>query len=126
MKRFIVRNYGLTRQFAYKAESICIANDNTIETDDEEKAIFFKEQKAVHVTDRGPELTLPSIEEPEESEESGEIAYSSMKVKDLQILAKDRQVKTSGLNKAELVQALEDYDAIPEESKEEVLEEATA
>ena len=117
MTRFIIRNYGLTRQFPYKNRSICIANDNTIETDDEEMAIFFKGQKAIHVTDRGSELASSSIEEPEQSEGSEEIAYSDMKVKDLQILAKDREINTAGLKKAELIEALKAYDAAPVEEE---------
>ena len=126
MKRFIVRNYGPTRQFPYKDMQIFIANDCVRETDDVEMAMALKKEKQVTVTDRGSEVTSlsPSVEEPETSEvseESQEISYGEMKVKDLQILAKDREIKTSGLNKAELIQALEDYDAAPaEEVAEEV------
>jgi len=109
---------------------IFIANDCVRETDDVEMAMALKKEKQVTVTDRGSEVTSlsPSVEEPETSEvseESQEISYGEMKVKDLQILAKDREIKTSGLNKAELIQALEDYDAAPDEEKaaEEVAEE---
>lgn len=120
MKRFVIRNYGPSRQFPYKGQSICIANDCAIETDDEEEAAFFKEQEALTVTDRGSELTssLP-VDEPEEPKASDEISYFDMKLKELQILAKDREppIKTSGLNKAELIQALEDYDRAPVEEE---------
>jgi len=126
MKRFVIRNYGPTRQFPYKDRQIFIANDSAIETDDAKEAVFFKEQEAVHVTDRGSEVTslTPSVEEPETSEEvteeTEEIAYSDMLLKELQVLAKDREIKTSGLNKAELIQALEEYDKAPVEEAIEV------
>ena len=111
MKRFVIRNYGASRQFPYKGQSIPISNDSAIETDDEELAVFFKEQETVTVTDRGSELApSSSVEEPDESEEP---AYSNMKVPDLRILAEDRQIKTAGLKKAELIEALEAYDTAP-------------
>lgn len=122
MKRFVIRNYGPSRQFPYKDQHIPIANDCAIETDDEELAVFFKKQEALTVTDRGSELapSLP-VDEPETSkevtEETEEIAYNDMLLKELQVLAKDREIKTSGLNKAELIQALEDYDKAPVEEE---------
>lgn len=118
MKRFVVRNYGPSRQFPYRDQHIPIANDCAIETDDEELAAFFKEQEALTVTDRSPGLA-PSLSanEPKTSEVSDEIPYEEMTVKELQVLAKDREVKTSGLNKAELVEVLEDYDKAPVEEE---------
>jgi len=125
MKRFAIRNYGLTRQIPYKDQQVFIANDQAIETDDEELVAVLRKHENLYVTDRSPELasSLPA-EEPEKLEEpeaSEEISYEGMTVKELQILAKDRQIKTSGLNKAELIEALQDYDKAPVE--EEVLEE---
>lgn len=118
MKRFVIRNYGPSRQFPYKGRPICIANDGAIETDDEKEAAFFKEQEALTVTDRGSELapSLPA-DEPEALEESQEIAYEEMTVKELQVLAKDREIKTSGLSKEKLIQALKNYDEAPVEEE---------
>lgn len=119
MKRFVIRNYGLTRQIPYKDQQVFIANDQAIETDDEELVAVFRKHKNFHITDRGSELasSLPVVDEPEKSDE---IAYKDMLLKDLQVIAKDREIKTSGLNKAELVQALEDYDTADEQVPEEV------
>ena len=118
MKRFIIRNYGASRQFPYKGQPIPISNDSAIETDDEKLAIFFKEQQAIHVTDRGSELAPPSsVEEPEKPEESDEIAYNDMLLKELQVIAKDREIKTSGLSKAKLIEARKAYDAAPVEEE---------
>jgi len=47
---------------------------------------------------------------PDAKADKDEIAYSDMTVKELQVLAKDRQIKTSGLKKAELIKTLEAYD----------------
>lgn len=120
MKRFVIRNYGPSRQFPYKDQHIPISNDCAIETDDKEEAAFFKKQKALTVTDRGSELAPSLSVEPEthkESEVSNEISYGDMTVKELQVLVKDREMKASGLNKAELIQALEDYDKTPVEEE---------
>lgn len=124
MKRFVIRNYGLTRQIPYKDQQVCIANDQAIETDDEELVAVLRKHENLHVTDRGSELasSLPVVDEPErseESEESDEIAYEDILLKDLQVIAKDREIKSSGLNKAELIQALEDYDTADEQVLEE-------
>jgi len=117
MKRFVIRNYGPTRQFPYKDKHIFIANDCAIETDDEEEVGALSGQESVHVTDRGSELVPPSspIKKPEAPEE---IAYEDMKVKELQMLAKDREMDVSGLKKAELIAALQAYDAEPDEPDE--------
>ena len=124
MKRFVIRNYGLTRQIPYKDQQVCIANDQAIETDDEELVAVLRKHENLHITDRSSELasSLP-VDEPGESgkpEESGEVAYKDMLVPDLRVIAKDREIKTSGLNKAELIQALEDYDTADEQVPQEV------
>jgi len=122
MKRFVIRNYGPSRQFPYKDQHILISNDCAIETDSEEEADFFRKQQALTVTDRvGSESasSLP-VDEPEASEvpeASEEISYGDMTVKELQVLMKDREMKTSGLNKEKLIQALEDYDKAPVEEE---------
>jgi hypothetical protein len=120
MTRYVIRNYGLTRQIPYKGQQIFIANDQAIETDDEELVTVLRAQENLHVTDRGSELASTLSEKPESTEESEEMAYADLHVKDLLVLAKDRQLKTTGLNKAKLIEALEEYD------KQEVLEEVPA
>jgi len=153
MARFIIRNYGPSRQFPYKGKQICLSNDAAIETDDVEEAAAFGSHKNVHVHDRGVEFAAPvplappekekekerqvtvddveavynekfPPDEDEQKQETGgteppapvskadkdEIAYAEMSVKELLVLAKDRQIKTSGLKKDELIQALEAYD----------------
>ena len=144
MIRFIVRNYGSTRQVQHKGQQIIIAHDKAIETDDIDLVAALQNYKAMYVTDRSPGTPGPSlppvvpIEDGEdnqngnnqgennndqgENQQQGEdqqqeIAYAAMKVPELQALAKDRQMKVSGLLKPELIKALEDYDAqeVPEE-----------
>lgn len=150
MARFLIRNYGPSRQIPYKGHSICLSRDQAIETDEVELAVVMKEEKNIYVNDRGAEFAAPVLpkktEKPDDkkerpvtvdnaeavhaenfpdedeqpkiqppapvvsTEDKDEIAYADMTVKELQVLAKDRQIKTSGLKKAELIQALEDYD----------------
>jgi len=129
MKRFVIRNYGPSRQFPFEDQAICISNDQAIETDDEQIAEALKKHNAVHVTDRGVrELTeqktieqkvnskndSPSddtiIEDVDGTENVYEIQYNDMTVSELKELAKDRDIKTSGLRKQDLIGALEAYD----------------
>jgi len=141
MARFVIRNYGPTRQVPYQNTQIYIARDGAMETDNENIAATMKGQKDMTVTDHGVQSNPAPSEEPKQkgkdkkrqitvdkepvpkedpvekttpevvSEEAEEIAYEEMTVKELQVLAKDRQLTTSGLLKAELIQALKDYDA---------------
>jgi len=141
MARFVIRNYGQSRQVPYQNTQIYIARDGAMETDDENIAATMKGQKDMTVTDHGVQSNPAPPEEPKQkgkdkkrqitvdkepvpkedpvekvtpevvSEEAEEIAYEEMTVKELQVLAKDRQLTTSGLLKAELIQALKDYDA---------------
>jgi len=146
MARFVIRNYGPTRQVPYQNTQIYIARDGAMETDNENIAATMKGQKDMTVTDHGVQSNPAPSEEPKQkgkdkkrqitvdkepvpkedpvekvtpevvseevvSEEAEEIAYEEMTVKELQVLAKDRQLTTSGLLKAELIQALTDYDA---------------
>ncbi len=132
MVRFVVRNYGVTRQVQYKGQQIIIANDRAIETDDIELAAVLQNMNAMHVTDRCPETPGPSLppvvkikdeqapeefQAPEVPDASAEIQYKDMKMLELQALGKDRQLKVSGLKKAALIQALNKYDVqeVPEE-----------
>jgi len=55
MSRFVIRNYGPSRQIPYKGMSICLSNDQCIETDDADMAATFSSEKSIHVTDRGIE-----------------------------------------------------------------------
>ena len=155
MSRFVIRNYGPSRQIAYKGQQICLSNDQCIETDDADMAQVLGEAEQIHVTDRGiesaapippekpepkkeekpkeREVTVDDVEavhdekfpddtESQETEEGqlpvsssegvDEIAYADMTIKELIVLAKDRQIKTSGVKKAGLIEALEAYDAV--------------
>lgn len=144
MARFVIRNYGTSKQVPYKGQQIVFLHDQAIETDDEGEAKALAGQDRAHLTDRGldavalvppevpdkkkerkvtvdkepvPKEDSEDVQEkepepevaPEESEDG--IAYEEMTVKELQVLAKDRQLPTSGLLKAELIQALKDYDS---------------
>lgn len=148
MARFLIRNYGPSRQIAYKGQQICLSRDQCIETDDSRIAAVLGAEKQVHVTDHGVEAAAPVPPEKQEGEDrtvtvddaeavhdekfpdedvqeqhiqeeqqpvlsndADEIAYADMNVKELRVLAKDRQIETSDLKKADLIKALEDYDA---------------
>jgi hypothetical protein len=151
MTRFICRNYGPSRQVAYKGQQLCLSHDQVIETNDADEAAVLGAEKMITVTDRGEEFAAPPVphkevekkerkvtvndaeavhdekfplDEDEQqrekseaptqpqvtTEDKDEIAYAEMSVKELQVLAKDRQLKTSGLKKDELIKALEVYD----------------
>jgi len=59
MSRFVIRNYGPSRQIPYNGQSICLSNDQCIETDDADMAETFGSEKSIHVTDRGVEAATP-------------------------------------------------------------------
>ena len=63
MARFIIRNYGPSRQFDYEGHQICLSNDQCIETDDEEMAAVLGDNELIHVTDRGVEASDISPQE---------------------------------------------------------------
>lgn len=63
MSRFVIRNYGPSRQIAYEQHQICMSNDQCIETDDEEMADVLGREDSIHVTDRGEEASDISPEE---------------------------------------------------------------
>lgn len=121
MERFVLRNYGPSIQISYKGQNICLSNDQVIETDDDKMVHFLNEDekwKAIHVTDRGEELTANSpVEDFAVSEalsmtvDSDEISYADMTLPELKSLAQDRNMKIKGLKKGELIEALEEYDA---------------
>lgn len=144
MARFVIRNYGTSKQVPYKGQQITFIHDQAIETDDEILAGALAAQDRAHLTDRGLDaVALVPPEVPDEKKErkvtvdkepvpkedaediqkkesetdaaseeiDDGIAYEEMTVKELQVLAKDRQLSTSGLLKDELIQALKDYDS---------------
>ncbi len=117
MKRFVIRNYGPSRQVPYKGQSVCLSNDQCVETDNEEMADVFREEERITVTDRGEELAkVPnsSAEEPKEKKvvvDPNELSYDDMSLDELRTLAKDRGVAKAGkLKIGGLIEALEDYD----------------
>ena len=123
MKRFGIRNYGTTRQVPYKNKQINIIHDGVIETDDEELVTFLGKQENFYITDSGVELVpmvAPVVDEPKVDEVAetpeDEISYDDMNVPELKVLAKDRQLDIKGLKKAEIIEALQDYDSedVPE------------
>lgn len=59
MARFIIRNYGLSRQFPYKGKQVCLSNDQAIEIDDAELAATLKNHEKMHVHDRGISFATP-------------------------------------------------------------------
>ena len=67
--------------------------------------------EAVHAEKFPDEDEKEETPQEDESIEIDEITYEEMTVVELKVLAKDRQIPTSGLLKAELIQALKDYDA---------------
>lgn len=151
MARFLIRNYGPSRQIPYKGQNLCFYRDQAIETDNEEMVAVLGKDKLMHVTDRGVEFAAPVIPEkrkkkerkvtvddaeavhdenfpdederqqptqqtqenqqPVSSDDINEIDYADMTVRELMVLAKDRQLKYSGVKKADLIQSLLDYDA---------------
>ena len=85
--------------------------------DDEERKVTVDDAEAVHDEKFPPEPEEDKPQEtggtqppPESTKDKDEIAYAEMTIPELKVLAKDRQIKTSGLKKAELIQALEAYD----------------
>jgi len=159
MARFIIRNYGPSRQIPYKGQSICLSNDQCIETDDAKMAGVLGFTDSIHVTDRGLDAASPAVsdssgtkkdrkvtvddaeavyaenfsdkdvrkphiqlaEPPIQEEDIDEIGYADMTVRELRALAEDRQIKTSGLRKGELIEALEAYDDaedLPDDTEE--------
>ena len=128
MKRFIARNYGASRQIPVGGQSVCIANDGIIETDDRSEAKALGAFKQITVTDRGSELApSPSLntdqkEKPEENRDDSvnepeDEAYEDMNLDELQAIAKDREIPTVGLDEAQLIAVLIAYDETPNEPK---------
>lgn len=117
MKRFVIRNYGPSRQVPYNGQSVCLSNDQCIETDDDEMANVFREEERITVTDRGEELATISNSPVEESKEEkvvvdpNELSYDDMSLDELRALAKDRKIAGAGkLKIGGLIEALEEYD----------------
>jgi len=121
MKRFMIRNYGPSRQVPYKAQTLCIEHDGVIETDDVGEAAALAAEELMHVTDRneGSEPVSLSAEQSEKPETpADEIAYDDMNVKELKAIAKDRQLDVKGQLKADLIKTLQAYDDEPDKPEE--------
>lgn len=58
MKRFVIRNYGPSRQIPFGSQQICFSRDTAIETDDEKLVEAMRSHKAIHVTDRGIQVNV--------------------------------------------------------------------
>ena len=121
MKRFGIRNYGPTRQLPYKDQQILVVHDGFIDTDDVEMAVALGEQEKIFVTDNGAEFA--PVDSPVEKSEAPEsevveapddISYNDMTIPELKVLAKDRELDVKGLLKAEIIEALQTYDAEPD------------
>ena len=116
MKRFVIRNYGPSRQIPCLGETYCLINDSCIETDDTEVAAVFQEEDRITVTDRGSELAPISVVSEEIKEEKvtldpNDLSYDDLSLSELRILAKDRGMKgIGGCKIGELIEALEAYD----------------
>jgi len=128
MKRFVVRNYGASRQLPVSGKQVCVLNDGIVETDDVMEAQALAGFEHMTMTDRGSELAAPSspgevqekqpkgkqkdsVDEPEDE------SYEDMSSVELQAIAKDREIETSGLADAEIIKALVAYDDEPEKSE---------
>lgn len=73
MSRFVIRNYGPSRQIPYKGRSICLSNDQCIETDDVDMATVLGEEKLITVTDRGVEFAVPAVPETTTTNENRQV-----------------------------------------------------
>jgi len=127
MKRYVVRNYGASRQLSVGGQQVCVVNDGIVETDDVMEAQALAGFEHMTMTDRGSELASPpspgvqekqpegkqknSVDEPEDE------SYEDMNSDELQAIAKDREIETSGLDDAEIIKALVAYDDEPEKSE---------
>lgn len=70
MARFVIRNYGVSRQVSYKGQQITFLHDQAIETDDEDEAGTLTAQDRAHLTDRGLDaVALVPPEVPDEKKE---------------------------------------------------------
>lgn len=109
MKRFVIRNYGPSRQVHYKGIGHCLSNDQSIETNDAKMAAAFAEEEQIHVTDRGEEIGTVSEQESKQQETQaeiadGEISYDELTVKELRALCEDRSLKCVKLKKASMIE----------------------
>lgn len=157
MERFIIRNYGTSRNLPDGHGSyIFLEHDAARPTNDEDMAKLFNTYPDVQVAERDgklvglpepvvfaapPEGPAPPKEPPDEGEDEdkgdqGEakgalsedeqveevkaIEYKTLLLGDLQEIAKEREIPTSGVLKADLIVALQEYDRTavqPEPSK---------
>ena len=83
---------------------------------DEEHQVTVDDVEAVH-DEKFPDQDEQQQEtggtqppSPESTKDKDEIAYADMSYKEIQVLAKDRQIKSVGVKKAKLIKALKAYD----------------
>lgn len=147
-ERYVIRNYGPSRNLPWKRSYIYIERDGVRGTDDLAMAEEFARFPQITVSERGareikppgqatgppvPDAPPPidkdetEITESPESVEGSEtvdvamaIDYSLLLVKDLREICEERDISTEGLLKQDLIAALEDHDepAAPEEQDE--------
>jgi len=126
MKRFVVRNYGPSRQLPVGGQQVCVVNDGIIETDNEAEAAALGAFEQITVTDRGSGIaptSSPDANHEEKHEENHDDSvdepedesYEDMNLDELQAIAKDREIPTAGLDEAQLIWALVKYDETPDE-----------
>lgn len=134
MARFVIRNYGSSRNLPDGHGSyIFMERDSARETEDEALAELFASYPDVHVSGREdvavavaplppPEGPPPLEGPPDEQEDDDDqdedvqeedeaVDYSALFLVDLQEIAKERDIKTAGLKKSDLVEALLNSDA---------------
>lgn len=129
MTRFVIRNYGPSRQLAYGDKMITVAHDGVIETDDEKEAAALGAYESVNVVDRGigagastpvtptpPSDSTENAGTQETSTNADETTYDNLLAPDLKRLCKDRQIKLSKFTKPVMIEALKKYDEAPDDS----------
>lgn len=145
MPRFIIRNYGQPRQIPHEGKILTVLYDGVIETDDPTLALVADGMEKMHVSDRGEEFISPSAREeaPEVLEstsevfesapdasiepeaavaDSEELSYEDLTVAELKALCKDREINSTKLRKAELIEALQAYDEEPDKPVEDAID----
>jgi len=105
-----------------KVESMYVTDSGVAvvapEASKEERKVTVDDVEAVHDEKFPPETEENKSQEtggtqppaPESKADKDEIAYADMSYKEIQVLAKDRQIKSVGVKKAKLIKALKAYD----------------
>lgn len=125
MERFVIRNYGPSRNLPDgRGSYIFIERDRVRGTSDPELAKLFATYPEIHVADRGEDVAPPFVpsappgpppppdqddEKPEEDEQKK--SYEALTKRDLLGMAKLRGIPTSGLRRDDLIVALKKMDS---------------